>query len=172
MEKKKEKWASENWTRRKIKEARRLAGRATDYARNKQERGQSSSRSVIAAEAIITPDFPLNQFAIRHSPLPSLSPLYDSFSVHFFVPRHNKWRRRRAEIIKSLRRRREGEANLNKRYVTITFPTLWVYVLILRPPGLPCSVMELILSKILSATLGKEILWQKCASVSNLVCST
>ena len=33
------------------------------------------------------------------------------------MPRHNKWRRRRAEIIKSLRRRRE--ANLNKRYVTI-----------------------------------------------------
>ena len=98
----------------KNKGSSRLAGRLTTQETSKSE-GNLPFRSVIAAEAIITPDFPLNQFAIRHSPLPSLI----LFQSTFFVPRHNKWRRRRAEIIKSLRRRREGEANLNKRYVTI-----------------------------------------------------
>ena len=82
--------------------------RLTDYTRNRA----IFHSSIIAAEAIITPDFPLNQFAIRKR-FPS-----DSFFTPLFVPHHNKRRRRRrAKIIKSQQRRRE--ANLNKRYVTI-----------------------------------------------------
>ena len=60
--------------------------------------------------------------------------------------------------------------------IAITLATLFVYVVILRPPGLPCPVMGAleirILSKILSATLGKWIFRQKNASVSNLVSLT
>ena len=88
--------------------------RLTDYTRNRA----IFHSSIIAAEAIITPDFPLNQFAIRDSPLPPSGPFFS----RLFVPHNNKRRRRRrrrqsrrAEIIKGQRR----EANLNKRYVTI-----------------------------------------------------
>ena len=59
---------------------------------------------------------------------------------------------------------------------TIPLATLFVYVVILRPPGLPCPVMGAheirILSKILSATGGKWIILQKNLPVSNLVSLT
>ena len=54
--------------------------------------------------------------------------------------------------------------------------TLFIYVVIVRPPGLPCPVMRAheigILSKILSATGGKWIILQKDVPVSNLVSLT
>ena len=58
----------------------------------------------------------------------------------------------------------------------IPLATLFIYVVIVRPPGLPCPVMRAheigILSKILSATGGKRIILQKDVPVSNLVSLT
>ena len=58
----------------------------------------------------------------------------------------------------------------------IPLATLFIYVVIVRPPGLPCPVMRVheigILSKILSATGGKWIILQKDVPVSNLVSLT
>ena len=58
----------------------------------------------------------------------------------------------------------------------IPLATLFVYVVIVRPTGLPCPVMGAheirILSKILSATGGKWIILQKNLPVSNLVSLT
>ena len=60
--------------------------------------------------------------------------------------------------------------------LSIPLATLFIYVVIVRPPGLPCPVMRVheigILSKILSATGGKWIILQKDVPVSNLVSLT
>ena len=68
------------------------------------------------------------------------------------------------------------QSTLQLQFINIPLATLFIYVVIVRPPGLPCPVMRVheigILSKILSATGGKWIILQKDVPVSNLVSLT